>query len=219
MAGIANDTIVVFTSDNGPQTFQGVGVDFGGQSDSGPFRGEFPSGWEGAIRVPCIVRWPGRTKPGRVSNQIVSILDFYRTLARAAGAADRVPADRPLDSIDQTDFLFGAQATSNREHLMIFHANRLLAVKWRNFKMHFNVKQPPRAEVVSTGQTTTTALDVELQSPWVFDVENDPKELWNIGTTELWVRRPVAKVQRAYEESVAKFPNLKPGAEGPTQVR
>ncbi|MFN9927293.1 MAG: sulfatase-like hydrolase/transferase, partial [Phenylobacterium sp.] len=72
-AGIRDNTIVVFCSENGPQSFQGLGVDFGGRSDSGPFRGEFPSGWEGAIRTPCIIRWPGRTRPGRVSNQIVSI--------------------------------------------------------------------------------------------------------------------------------------------------
>ena len=74
-ASLANNTIVVWASDNGPETMSGVGVDFGGQSDSGPFRGEFPSGWEGAIRVPCIITWPGHTRPGRVSNEMVSILD------------------------------------------------------------------------------------------------------------------------------------------------
>lgn len=214
-AGIADDTIIVFTSDNGPQTFQGVGIEFGGHADSGPFRGEFTSGWEGAIRTPCVIRWPGRTKPGRVSNQIVSLMDFYRTFAGVAGAKDRVPVDRPIDSIDQTDFLFGDQATSNREHLMIFHANHLLAVKWKNFKMHFSVREPPTGPVVASGQATTTNVENELPSPWVFDLENDPKELWNIATTNLWVRRPVARIQREYEASVAAFPNLKPGAEAP----
>jgi arylsulfatase len=214
-AGIAGDTIVVFTSDNGPQTFQGIGVDFGGQSDSGPFRGEFPSGWEGAVRVPCVIRWPGRVKPGRVSNQIVSLLDFYRTFARAAGAEDRVPSDRAIDSIDQGDFFFGEQATSNRDHHMIFHDGRLLAIKWRNFKMHFEIREQPRGAVVSTGQVTTTAWRNDLPSPWVFDIENDPKELWNIETTNVWVRRPIAKIRRAYAESVKRFPNVAPGADGP----
>jgi arylsulfatase len=103
-ADIADNTIVIFTSDNGPQTLQGKGIDYGGQSDSGPFRGEFPSAWEGAIRVPFIVRWPSHTNPGRVSNDIVSILDMYRTFATIAGAGDRVPTDRPIDSIDQAGF-------------------------------------------------------------------------------------------------------------------
>lgn len=214
-AGIADNTIVIFTSDNGPQTFQGPGVDFGGQSDSGPFRGEFPSGWEGAFRVPCVIRWPGRTTPGRTSNQIVAILDFYRTLARVAGAADRTPTDRAIDSLDQTDFLFGDKTESSRDHIMYFHADRLLAIKWRNFKMHFEIREPPRNEVVSTGQNATTTLAYTLPNPWLFDLENDPKEMWNISTTSLWVRRPMARIQRDYAASVAKFPNLKPGAEGP----
>ena len=216
-AGIGDNTIVVFCSDNGPQTFQGVGIEFGGHSDSGPFRGEFPSGWEGAIRTPCIVRWPGRTAPGRVSNQMVSIMDFYRTFAEVAGAKDRTPTDRPLDSVDQSAFLFGDQAASNRQHLMIFHNNRLLAVKWKNFKMHFLVREPPRGQVVASGQVSTTALQQELASPWLFDLENDPKELWNIYTTNIWVRRPVARIQREYEASVAAFPNLQAGAEGPSR--
>jgi arylsulfatase len=214
-AGIADDTIIVFTSDNGPQTFQGIGVDFGGQSDSGPFRGEFPSGWEGAFRVPCVIRWRGRTKPGRVSNQIVSLLDFYQTFATVAGAGARVPTDRAVDSIDQSRFLFADQATSDRDHIMIFHDSRLLSVKWRNFKYHVEVREAPRGPVVTTGQSTTTAIDNVLPEPWIFDIENDPKELWNIATTNVWVRRPVAKIRRDYADSVAKFPNLRPGADGP----
>lgn len=214
-AGVADDTIIVFTSDNGPQTFQGVGIEFGGHSDSGPFRGEFPSGWEGAIRTPCVIRWPGRAKPGRVSNQIVSLVDFYRTFAAVAGAKDNVPTDLAIDSVDQGDFLFGDQAKSNREHLMIFHANHLLAVKWRNFKVHFSVRETPGGPVVASGQATTTNVEHNLPSSWIFDIENDPKELWNISTTNGWVRRPVSRIQREYETSLAKFPNLKSGADGP----
>jgi arylsulfatase A-like enzyme len=86
----------------------------------GPFRGEFPSGWEGAIRLPCIVRWPGYTKPGRVSNEIVSILDFYQTFADVAGASAKTPTDRMIDSIDQTEFMFGDKEKSHRESVMFF---------------------------------------------------------------------------------------------------
>jgi arylsulfatase A-like enzyme len=216
-AGIRDNTIVVFCSENGPQSFQGLGVDFGGRSDSGPFRGEFPSGWEGAIRTPCIIRWPGRTRPGRVSNQIVSILDFYRTFAAAAGASARTPTDRAIDSLDQSDFLFGDKTTSNREHVMIFHNNRLLAVKWRNFKMHFAVREAPRGAVVASGQVATTSFLEELPSPWAFDLENDPKELWNIYTTNIWLRRPITRIQNAYDASVLRFPNVPSGGDGPAE--
>jgi arylsulfatase A-like enzyme len=213
-AGVRQDTIVVFASDNGPQTLYGRGIDYGAQADPGPFRGEFPSGWEGAIRTAAIVRWPGRTAPGRVTNEIVSILDFYRTFARAAGAEDRVPKDRPIDSVDQGDFLFGA-APSRREHVMVFHGDELLAVKWRNFKLHWAVREPARGEVVTPGQGVVNGYRRRVNNPWLFDVENDPKELWNINTANVWVLRPITRIVSEYKKSVSQFPNIRPGAPGP----
>jgi len=214
-AGIADNTIVIFASDNGPETMAGIGIQYGGQSDSGPFRGEFPSAWEGAIRVPAIIRWPGHTKPGRVSNEIVSILDFYSTFANIAGAADGVPSDRPIDSIDQSDFLFGKQEKSNREHLMIFHGQDLLAVKWRNYKIHLQVRTPSAGAVVQAGQSVVTSTHDRLGIPYIFDVENDPKELWNINAANNWLSPVLAPILREYAISTRKFPNLKPGAKGP----
>jgi arylsulfatase len=213
-AGIGDDTVVVFASDNGPQTLYGRGIDYGAQADPGPFRGEFPSGWEGAIRTAGIVRWRGRTTPGRVSNEMVSILDFYRTFARLAGATDRVPSDRPIDSLDQTDFLFGA-APSPREHVMIFHGEDLLAVKWRNFKLHYAIREPARGEVVVPGDGVVNGTRIRVNNPWLFDVENDPKELWNINTANVWVLRPVTRIVMEYKKSVSKFPNIRPGSPGP----
>lgn len=214
-AGIGNNTIVVFTSDNGPETLQGIGIDYGGQSDSGPFRGEFPSGWEGAFRVPCILRWPGHTKAGRVSNEIVSILDFYQTFAEVADAAARVPKDRAMDSISQKDFFFGDQEKSSRESIMFFHAGELLAVKWRNFKAHFSMRDMPRGPVVAAGQGLHNGVKHAPNMPWLFDIENDPKELWNIAPTTAWITEPVGKVLVEYEMSVAKFPNLEPTSDTP----
>ena len=218
-AGIAENTIVVFASDNGPETMAGIGIQYGGQSDSGPFRGEFPSAWEGALRVPAIIRWPGHTQAGRVSNEIVSILDFYRTFAMVAGGADRVPDDRPIDSIDQTDFMFGTQEKSNREHLLIFHGQDLLAVKWRNYKIHFQVRTPSVGAVVQAGQSMVTSTHDKLGIPYIFDLQNDPKELWNINAANNWLSPVLAPILRAYGISTHKFPNLKPGAVGPSPTK
>lgn len=214
-AGIADNTIVVFASDNGPQTLWGAGIDFGGQSDSGPFRAEFPSAWEGAIRVPGIIRWPGHTTPGRVSNEIVSILDFYRTLANVAGAANLVPTDRAIDSLDQTAFLFGNQDKSARESLMYFHGGALLAMKYRSFKIHFEMRDAPSGPVVVAGQGVTHGVKTTPNYPWIFDIQNDPKELWDIAPSNGWLQVPIARILGAYYKSVKDYPNLAPGSEGP----
>jgi arylsulfatase A-like enzyme len=77
--GIANDTIVVYTTDNGPNTFSWP------DAAMTPFRSEKDSNWEGAFRVPAMVRWPGKIKPGEISNEMVSVLDWFPTLLAAAG--------------------------------------------------------------------------------------------------------------------------------------
>jgi arylsulfatase len=211
-AGIADRTIVVFTSDNGPETHTGNNITYGAGSDTGPFRGEFPSGWEGAIRVPFIIRWPGRIQPGSSSNEIVSMLDMYRTLASFAGASSRVPTDRPVDSIDQSGLFLGKQARSNRESVLIFHDSELLAVKWRNFKAHFVANETARGNVRTAGQTMFDATRQVLVYPWIFDVDNDPKELWNIAASNVWLGTPMGKVLATYQMSLAKYPNIAPGA-------
>ena len=77
--GIANNTIVVYTTDNGPNQFSWP------DAATTPFRSEKDTNWEGAFRVPAMIRWPGRIKPGEVSNEIVSGLDWFPTLLAAAG--------------------------------------------------------------------------------------------------------------------------------------
>ena len=77
--GIANDTIVVYSTDNGPH------MNSWPDGAMTPFRGEKNTNWEGAFRVPAMVRWPGRIRAGAVSNDIVSALDWFPTLVAAAG--------------------------------------------------------------------------------------------------------------------------------------
>ena len=91
--GIADNTIVVYTTDNGPNQFSWP------DAATTPFRSEKDTNWEGAFRVPAMVRWPGKIKAGEVSNEIFSGLDWFPTLLAAAGdtddqgpAAQRAPA-------------------------------------------------------------------------------------------------------------------------------
>ena len=161
-----------------------------------------------------MIRWPGHIPAGRVSNEIVSALDFYSTFAHIAGAADKIPKDRPIDSIDQTDFFLGKQEKSAREHVLIFHGSELIAAKWRNFKMHYSTRQSATGDVRWPGQNAVLSNEATPNVPLLFDVDNDPKELWNLAVSNTWVFGAAAPDLVKYERSVQEHPNLEPGAEG-----
>ncbi len=105
--GIKDNTIFIFTADNGPE-----GV-IPHQGFSGPWRGSYFTGLEGSLRVPFIIRWPGHVPEGAVNNEIVHEMDLFTTFARIVDG--EVPDDRVIDGIDQTDFLTGMTEQSNRE--------------------------------------------------------------------------------------------------------
>ncbi|APD06212.1 arylsulfatase [Flavobacteriaceae bacterium UJ101] len=209
--GITDNTIIVWASDNGPETLMTSDNVIGGQSDSGPFRGEFPSGWEGAIRTPCIIKWKGNIPEGRKSNEIVSMLDFYSTFAHIVDAEDKIPTDRAMDSFNMLNFFTGRVDKSPREFALYFHGDDLLSVKWRNYKVHNTVVVNPSGPVYMAGQSTLNSLRVKVNYDWIFDIENDPKELWNVNAEYAWVGVPVAKIVSDYVKSIKKYPNIKPG--------
>jgi arylsulfatase A-like enzyme len=116
---LEKDTIVVFASDNGPdgpgaRTF---GVDMQDMGSPGPYRGALGDVAEGSIRTAAMIRWPERIQP-RSSYAMFSIMDFFPTFARLAGG--KVPDDRPIDGVDQTDLLLGRNDIGRREHLLTF---------------------------------------------------------------------------------------------------
>jgi len=200
-AGIADDTIVIWASDNGPIQVPSMGV----QGDSGPWRGFLGTPYEGQLRVPCVIRWPRRVDPGRASDEIVSIMDFYATFANIVGAKEHIPTDRAIDSVDQTALLLGAQETSDREHLLCFIGDDLAAFKWRQFKMYFK----------EYGTTPGHRYKVDLALPQLFNVAQDPKELWDIMEPNTWMAQASSKYIGRYLRSLKEFPNVPVGGDGP----
>ena len=205
-AGIADNTIVILTGDNGAANYPSPGVVTGEVGGSnGPWRGGLSTAYEGGMRTPAMIRWPGQVVPGRVSDEIVADLDIYPTLAQLVGAGDRIPTDRPIDGIDQSDFVLGKQDHSNREHVVTFVGDTVFAVKWRNMKVHF---------AASEG---THSVVQRYTFPQVFDIQEDPKEsyeLWgNEGYAHAWVMSPVSKILGELNGSMAKYPNIGPGQE------
>ena len=114
--GIEDDTLFIFTADNGPEALSAgensITVETAMHGSAGPWRSTLFTGYEGALRVPFAVRWPGRIQAGRESDEIVHAMDLFPTLAKIAGGD--VPDDRVIDGIDMADFLLGETNDSGR---------------------------------------------------------------------------------------------------------
>ena len=158
---------------------------------------------EGSLRVPFIIRWPGRIAAGRVSNEIVHKVDTFTALARVAGAS--VPQDRPMDGVDQTDFLLGKSERSAREGFPVFVADRMEAVKWHNYKIAFY-----------ESQRDWWSSPIKLGVPKIFDLIKDPTEEYGATLTpDGWVGVPMMKIVAEFEESLKKYPPIKLGTPYP----
>jgi arylsulfatase A-like enzyme len=194
-AGIEDNTVVIFASENGPEATNPW------QGDSGPWRGTYFTAMEASLRAPFIIRWPGKVPAGRVNNEIVHIVDLYTTLAHVGGA--EVPKDRAIDGVDQTDFFFGKQETSEREGFPAFVADRLTAIKWRNWKLHL-IKQDSMYDVPQ-----------KLPLPKLINLLTDLKEERDVISTSTWVAEPMIKIAGAFEASLKKYPPIKIGTPDP----
>jgi arylsulfatase A len=137
--GLEENTIVIFTSDNGslgnnPSPVGGNGLPIGGSN--GVLRGRKGTTWEGGQRVPAIVKWPGRIAPGRVSNELLLSMDLYPTLAECCGA--NVPIDRTIDGRNVQNVWFNDDAASPHEAFFYYWMNDLEAVRVGDWKLHFS---------------------------------------------------------------------------------
>ncbi|MFW6598197.1 sulfatase family protein [Propionibacteriaceae bacterium Y2011] len=154
--GLADDTVVIFTSDNGSRV-----NDEGGSND--PLRGTKRTNFEGGVRVPCIVRWPGQVPAGTTSAEVTSAMDLLPTLAGIAGAT--LADDRVRDGHDvQHLWLDPDHAVSPHSVLPYYWRNELEAVRKGRWKLHVLRHEPPLGEVVELydlvadpGETTDLA--------------------------------------------------------------
>ena len=205
-AGIKENTIVILTGDNGAANYPSPGIVTGEVGGSnGPWRGGLSTAYEGGMRTPAMIRWPGKIIQGVVSDNIVADLDWYPTISHLIGEEMRIPKDRTIDGINQSDFILGKQEKSNREYFVTYVGDEVFAVKWRNMKVHF-----------ATAEGTHSIVQ-KYTFPQVFDIKEDPKEsfeLWgNEGYAHAWVMEPVTKILTELNLSMQQFQNIKPGEE------
>jgi len=175
--GISKDTIVVYTTDNGPNQFSWP------DAATTPFRSEKDTNWEGAFRVPAMVRWPGVIKAGEVSNEMFSGLDWFPTLLAAAGDTDikdRLLKGTPignktgkvhLDGFNQLDLLTGKTTKGARDEFFYFDDDgNMVAMRFGNWKAVFCEQRAPGGMQVWANPFTC------LRLPKIFNLRMDPFE-------------------------------------------
>jgi arylsulfatase len=191
--GIKENTIFIFTADNGPEAA------IPHQGFAGPWRGSYFTGLEGSLRVPFIIRWSGKIPAKTVSNEIVHEMDLYSTFANISGG--KIPSDRIIDSKDMTDFFTGKNDESGREAVIVYVGRHVYGVKWRNWKMMtkeldkgFGV--PPK----------------EYSVPLFYNLHLDPREEYPVlnAPPNLWVRYPAGEALLKHLATFSQEPPIPP---------
>lgn len=159
--GLAGNTLVFFTSDNGPWLIRGVD---GGSA--GLLRDGKGSTWEGGMREPGIAWWPGRIKAGQVTTSLAGTMDLFPTFIKLAGG--EVPKDRVMDGVDMSPILFGAGPGHRHMHFY-YRGARLMAVRKGPWKVHLMTQ-------IGYGQKEPEKHD----PPLLFQVEQDPSERFDV---------------------------------------
>jgi len=188
--GQANNTIVVFTTDNGAEniTYPDGGIT--------PFRGGKLTTWEGGMRAPCVVRWPGVIKPGTFKNEMFASLDWLPTLVNIAGGpkgdglkkqieAGTYPGivKTTLDGVDQRDYLEGKSAKSARDTFFYYLGPRPSAVRYKNWKFYYTMvpTNNPAAGLVGAVTYGWTMVDNIKRDPFEMAVGAEQGTMFGVG--------------------------------------
>ncbi len=211
-AGLADNTIVIYTTDNGPH--------MNSWPDGGmtPFRSEKNTNWEGAFRVPAMIRWPGHIAPGTVDNSIVSGLDWFPTLIAASGNSQikeellkgyqvgDVTFKEHLDGYNLLPYLTGQEEVNPRKEFFYFSDDGdLLALRTGNFKFVFMEQR----------QAGTLAVWMEpftpLRFPKLFNLRTDPFERADITSNTYydWIFRHAFTFAFAQEQAAKHLETYK----------
>lgn len=182
--GLDDDTLVVFTSDNGPW-FEG---------SSGPFRDrKGGSAWDGGFRVPLVARLPGRIPAGTVGRGLASNLDLLPTVLSLAGLSP--PADRELDGVDLVPVLTGGEG--GHDEILLFNNNHVAGLRTARWKL--------------VARSYYRDMDIPLDGlPLLFDMQADPGETYSVASLYPDVladmRERLARARAKYEPIAAQFP-------------
>jgi len=186
--GLKDDTIFIFTSDNGRE---GIKRSFG---FTGPWRGSMFAPYEGSLRVPFLIRYPAKIPAEQFSNDLVHLIDVFPTLASFVGG--NIPQDRILDGLDQSGFFMGNVEKSSRESVLIYIGNELFGVKWRNWKMLIK-------DLDEDGYGIKNMAYPSIYNLLIDPKEEEPEKFY---LDDTWVDTPLWKVIDDHLDSIEKDP-------------
>jgi arylsulfatase len=203
--GLADKTIVVYSTDNGPEH---ASWPHGGTT---PFRGEKMTTYEGGVRVPMMARWPDKIPARSKLNGIQAHQDVFTTLAAAAGVpdvAERIMAEKKqiIDGVNNLDYWTGKSDQSNRNHIFHYYESKLTAVRMGPWKFHFSTKEDYYANVIPR------------TVPLVFNIRMDPHESYDnkdsyghLLQKVSWLIQPMGVLMAAHLQSLVEYPPVQGG--------
>jgi len=204
--GVLDNTIIVYSTDNGPEHSART---HGGTT---PFRGEKMTTYEGGVRVPMMVRWPGHIPAGQMLSGIQSHMDIFTTLAAAAGEPDvvnkmRVERKQYLDGVNNLGYWTGKTDESARDNFIYYHESNIRAVRYKQWKLHFE-----------TSENYYAPYQKE-KFPVIFNLKMDPYESFDNVTDrsdilqrKQWLNEPVQELLGEHIQSLVDFPPVQKAA-------
>ena len=193
-AGIAENTLVVWISDNGPM------YAFWPTAGYSLLRGEKGDVLEGGVRVPAMAWWPGMIEPGQDPVDLLHVTDLFTTAARLAGAKDKIPNDRITDGVDQTALFVNGEGHSRRNFVSYYGGHVLGAIRYENFKVH-----------IKAAQGGLPGMDF-------YNIQRDPGEKYGALYGGLFAVTPIQRTIRSHMGRVEQFPHRKPGVADEAQL-
>ena len=187
--GIAENTLIVAMSDNGPMTHNpppGAGL------GEGMFRGGKGDFTEGGVRVAAAALWPGTIEPGQLAGDMIHEVDLFTTFARLAGATEHIPTDRVIDGIDQTALLLMGDTRGRRDYNFIYQGPELAATVKDQYKIHWTSNDPSQAKAGLTA---------------VYDLYNDHREVNPIVVGGFHMKEPFKRMRARHELWKQKYPD------------
>ncbi|MBY6209104.1 MULTISPECIES: arylsulfatase [Halomonas] len=204
--GLTDNTIVWYSTDNGPEHSSWP---HGGTT---PFRGEKMTTYEGGVRVPSMIRWPGEIPSNTVLNGIQGHQDMFTSLAAAAGIDD--PADQVMtnknqyiDGVNNLPYWKGERDQSARDHIFHYYESKLTAIRMGPWKFHFSTKEDYYDNLVPR------------TVPLVFNLRMDPYESYDSSDSYghlmqkiSWLIQPMSVLMQEHLESLAEYPPVQGGS-------